>query len=109
VHDELTITDGNHVVKLYHQQDFGHNAGTLIAYLPREKVLIEADAFNPPATPVTRTPAVVSPYNQNLVANIESLKLAVDRIIPIHLPADGRKITLAELYTAVGKPVADLR
>jgi glyoxylase-like metal-dependent hydrolase (beta-lactamase superfamily II) len=108
VNDELTITDGNHVVKLYHEQNFSHHVGAIFAYLPKEKVIIEADAFNPPATPVTQAPAVVSPYNQNLVANIERLKLTVDRIIPIHLPADGRKVTLAELYTAVGKPVAEV-
>lgn len=108
VKDELTITDGNHVVKLYHEHDFGHHAGALFAYLPKEKILIEADAFNPPAAAITQAPAVINSSNQNLVANIERLKLPVDRIIPIHLPADGRKVTLAELYTAVGKSVADV-
>jgi len=60
-------------------------------------------AINPPVTPVTQTLAVVNSFNQNLVANIKRLKLPMDRIIPIHLPADGRKVTLAELYTALGK------
>jgi glyoxylase-like metal-dependent hydrolase (beta-lactamase superfamily II) len=108
VKDELTIGDADHVVKLYHEHGFGHHAGALFAYLPKEKILIEADAFNPPATAITQTPATVSSFNQNLVANIERLKLSVDRIIPIHLPADGRKVSLAELYTAVGKSVADV-
>ena len=103
VKDHLTITDGEHVVELYHQTDFSHHDGVLLAYLPKEKVLVEADAFNPPATPVTQAPANISPFNQSLVENIERLKLDVQRIIPIHLPADGRKVTLAELYTAVGK------
>jgi len=108
VNDELTITDGNHVVKLYHERDFGHHAGAIFAYLPKEKILIEADAFNPPATPVTQTPVTISSFNQNLVANIERLKLQVDRIIPIHLPADNRKVTLAELYAAVGRSVVEV-
>jgi glyoxylase-like metal-dependent hydrolase (beta-lactamase superfamily II) len=103
VDDHLTLTDGNHVVEIYRQHDIGHHDGLLFAYLPKEKVLVEADAFNPPAAPITQTPAVISPYNQSLVANIERLKLDVDRIIPIHLPADNRKVTLAELYTAAGK------
>ena len=30
-------------------------------------------------------------------------KLDIDRIIPIHLPGDNRKVTMAELYTAAGK------
>jgi hypothetical protein len=38
-----------------------------------------------------------------MVANIERLKLDVDRIIPIHLPGDNRKVTMAELRTAAGK------
>lgn len=104
VRDELTLTDGEHVVKVYHQKDLGHHAGMLFVYLPKEKILIEADSFNPPAAPLTQTPQVISPNNQSLAANIERLHLDVQRIIPIHLPADGRKITLAELYTAIGKP-----
>lgn len=103
VKEHLTLTDGEHVVELYHEQGFGHHDGALIAYLPKEKVLVEADAFNPPAAPVTQTPANISPFNQNLVENIERLKLDVQRIVPIHLPADNRKISLNELLTAVGK------
>jgi hypothetical protein len=37
------------------------------------------------------------------LANVERLHLEVDRIIPIHLPADNRKVALAELETAAGK------
>ena len=36
----------------------------------------------------------------SLVANIERLKLPVERILPLH----GRMVPLAELYTAVGRP-----
>ncbi len=49
------------------------------------------------------TPASINPYHTNLLANIERLKLDVDRIIPIHLPGDNRKITMAELHTAAGR------
>jgi glyoxylase-like metal-dependent hydrolase (beta-lactamase superfamily II) len=83
--------------------NFGHNDGMLLAYLPKEKVLLEADAFNPPAQPLTQTPAVISPYNQALVANIDRLKLDVQRIVPVHYPADNRVTTMAELMKAVGK------
>jgi hypothetical protein len=37
------------------------------------------------------------------VDNINRLKLDVQTIIPIHYPADGRRVMLAELMTAVGK------
>lgn len=97
------MTDGNRVVELYHQQDFGHNDGMLLVYLPKEKVLLEADGFNPPAQMLTRTPAMISPYTANLVANIERLKLDVERIISVHYPADNRKVMKAELLIAAGK------
>jgi glyoxylase-like metal-dependent hydrolase (beta-lactamase superfamily II) len=103
VADRLTLTDGTRVVELYHLQYFGHNDGAIVAYLPKEKVLVEADAFNPPAAPITQTPAVINPSAQSLDANIERLHLDVHRIIPIHLPADNRQVTLAELHKAIGK------
>src|SRR5689334_2604187 len=71
VGDHLTLTDGNHVIELYHMQNFNHHDGMLLAYLPKEKVLLEADAFNPPAQPLTQTPATISPYTQSLVANLD--------------------------------------
>jgi hypothetical protein len=48
-------------------------------------------------------PQPISPYTDNLVSTIERLKLDVERVIPIHLPADGRRITRAELMRAAGR------
>ncbi len=101
--DKMTLTDGNRVVELYHLENFGHNDGMIIAYLPREKVLLEADGFNPPAQPLRQKPATISPFTASLAANIERLKLDVQRIVPVHYPADNRKVTMAELDTAAGK------
>ena len=103
VADKKVMTDGNHVIELYHQQDLGHNDGMLLVYLPKEKVLLEADGFNPPAQPLTKTPATISPYTANLEANIERLKLDVQRIIPVHYPATNRIVMEPELLIAVGK------
>jgi glyoxylase-like metal-dependent hydrolase (beta-lactamase superfamily II) len=100
VSEKKVLTDGNHVVELHHLQGSGHNAGLLVAYLPKEKILIEADAFNPPAdknAPVVRP---FSPYTLNLVDNMKRLKLEVTRIIPIHYPADNRVVDIAELSRA---------
>jgi glyoxylase-like metal-dependent hydrolase (beta-lactamase superfamily II) len=100
--EKKVLTDGNHVIELYHVQGSTHDMGMLIAYLPKQKVLLEADEFNvgPANAP---TPASVNPYHTNLLANIERLKLDVDRIIPVHLPNDNRKVTMAELHTAAGR------
>jgi glyoxylase-like metal-dependent hydrolase (beta-lactamase superfamily II) len=101
--EKKILTDGTHTIELYHMTNFLHNDGIIMAYLPKEKILIEADAFNPPAQPITATPAVISPYNQALLANIDRLKLDVVRIIPVHYPANNRVTTMAELMKSIGK------
>ena len=45
----------------------------------------------PPATP--------NANNLNLVENIERLKLAVERIVPLH----GRVVSLSDLYAITGR------
>ena len=97
------MTDGNHVIELHHMAGNGHNEGLLLAYLPKEKILVEADAYNPPAQPNAPVPMPISPYTENLVATMDRLKLDVETIVPIHLPADGRKITRAELMRMAGR------
>ncbi|HXP84750.1 MAG TPA: MBL fold metallo-hydrolase [Bryobacteraceae bacterium] len=103
VAEQMELTGNGHTLELYHMQNFLHNDGMLMVYLPKEKILLEADAFNPPAQRITQTPATISPYNQALVANIDRLKLDVQRIIPVHYPTDNRVTTTAELMKAVGK------
>jgi glyoxylase-like metal-dependent hydrolase (beta-lactamase superfamily II) len=101
VSEKKVLTDGNHVIELHHLQGSGHNQGLIVAYLPKEKILVEADAFNPPAdknAPVVR-PA--SPYMLNLADNLRRLKLDVQRIIPVHYPADNRVVEFAEFTRAV--------
>jgi glyoxylase-like metal-dependent hydrolase (beta-lactamase superfamily II) len=102
VAEKKVLTDGEHVIEIHHLQNSTHDAGMLIVYLPKQKALVEADEFNVGAANAP-TPATINPYQTNLVANIERLKLNVERIIPIHLPGDNRKVTIAELYTAAGK------
>ena len=101
--DKKVLTDGNHVIELYRLQGSYHNDGLIVAYLPKEKILVEADAFTPPAQADAPPPTPVTPNNSNLVENIDRLKLDVETIVPIHYPPDGRKVTMAELMRAVGK------
>jgi glyoxylase-like metal-dependent hydrolase (beta-lactamase superfamily II) len=100
--DMKVLTDGEHTIDLYHLEGSTHAMGMIIAYLPKQKVLLEADEFNVGQANAPK-PETVNPYHSNLLANIERLKLDVDRIIPIHLPGDNRKVTMAELRTAAGK------
>jgi glyoxylase-like metal-dependent hydrolase (beta-lactamase superfamily II) len=102
VGDKKVLTDGTHVIELYHLQNFTHHDGMLVAYLPKEKVLLEADGYNPQAL-TAKPPNPPSPYTLSLVDNIQRLKLDVQRIVPVHYPADNRVVTMAELTRWVGR------
>jgi len=102
VGEKKVLTDGTHVVELHHLQNFGHHDGMLIVYLPKEKVLLEADGYNPQAT-TAPPPSPPSPFTVSLLDNIRRLKLDVQRIVPVHYPADNRVVTMAELTRWVGR------
>ena len=96
------LTDGTRTIELHHLQKFGHHDGMLVVYLPKEKILLEADGYNP--QPATATPpSPPSPFTVGLADNIARLKLDVQRIVPVHLPADNRVVTMAELTKWIGR------
>jgi glyoxylase-like metal-dependent hydrolase (beta-lactamase superfamily II) len=91
------LSDGIRTVEIVRIADSPHSDAMLMVYLPKEKLLIEADAFTP-GPPNAPPPAQVNPHNANLVENLATFGRPVDRILPLH----GRVVPLADLYTAVG-------
>jgi hypothetical protein len=65
-----------------------------MAYFPRERIIVEADVYNPGP--------MAGPYAANLVENIKKRNLRVDRIVPIH----GMIGTYAELLKGVAAAAA---
>ncbi len=98
VADKLELRDAMRSIEVHAIADSAHSTAFLMVYLPKEKLLIEADAFTP-GPPNAPPPAVPNANHVNLVANIERLKLDIERILPLH----GRVVPLADLYVAVGK------
>ena len=96
--EKRVLSDGARTVELYLIKGTPHGDGLIMAYLPKEKLLVEADVFTP-APPNATPPAQPNPAQVNLYDNIERLNLAVDQILPIH----GRKVPLADLQKAIGK------
>ena len=96
--DQYTISDGDQTVTAYHVQGFNHAADMAIVYLPKSKILINADMGPPPAgTPAANVNAnTIALYN-----NIKRLKLDVERHVPIH----GMPSSQADFEATVG-PVA---
>jgi glyoxylase-like metal-dependent hydrolase (beta-lactamase superfamily II) len=100
VDDKKVLTDGNQVIELYHIRGNGHNAGLLFAYLPKQKILIQADMLG---VPMANAPLPVNSYGENFLMNLDRLKLDVAMMVPIHLPATAKPVMWAELMKAVGR------
>ncbi|MFZ2648475.1 MAG: MBL fold metallo-hydrolase [Burkholderiaceae bacterium] len=92
------LSDATRRVEVHEMTGSIHAQGFLMVYLPKERLLIEADAYTPLAAGMP-PPAVPNANNVNLVQNIERLNLAVDRILPLH----GRMVPLSELHAAIGR------
>ena len=107
---KYVITDGEHMMEIFHVQDLAYDLGDpslrkgnhsedmLMAYLPKEKILINADLYSPPSP--GEKPPVVSPGMRTLYENMVKLKLDVATHVPIH----GHPGTNDEFLKILGKP-----
>jgi glyoxylase-like metal-dependent hydrolase (beta-lactamase superfamily II) len=80
--DRYTISDGNETIELYHVEGLNHSDNMAIVYLPKEKIMINADLYGPPAAGGNL--ANVNPNAVALFRNIKRLKLDVAQHVPIH-------------------------
>ena len=82
--EKYTLSDGTRTMDVHHVQGLNHVDGMLIAYLPKEKIMIEADMYNPPAAGAPQpTPTANAKVFLN---NVQRLKLDITTIVPIHGP-----------------------
>lgn len=109
---KYVVTDGERILEIIKVQDVAyelgdrsyaqgnHSVDMLIAYLPKEKILFNADLYSPP--PQGAQPAPPTPSMRTLQQNIRKLKLDVGQ----HAPAHGRVGTHDEftrLVTGTGQ------
>ncbi len=92
--DKYAITDGARILEIFHVQDMAyeledqsyaqgnHSADMLMAYLPKEKILINADLYSPPA-PGAPLPTPTAGM-RTLYQNMRKQKLDVAQHVPIH-------------------------
>jgi len=76
VDDTLTLRDATMEVQLYHLLDNDREGTNLFAYVPKERLLVQADLYD--STWDRHL------WGQNVLDNIERRKLKVDRDIPVH-------------------------
>ena len=87
VGQKYVLTDGTKVMEIYNVQGLAHAQGMLMAYLPQEKIVVEADLFTPPA-PNAPLPTTITPASRTFYNNVQRLELDVTTIVPIH----GRRV-----------------
>ncbi len=97
VRENHWLNDGSRTMHISYVQPLAHVEGMLVAYLPGERLLIEADLFDwmgPRNTwPVTATAA-----GESLYRHVRRLELDVETIVPIH----GQPVPWAEFVRLVG-------
>jgi len=113
VNQENVLSDGVRTLDIYHVQDMSytlqnasyrqgnHSEDMLMAYLPKEKILVNADLHSPPA-PGQQAPPTPTPSMLTLYQNIRQLKLDVAQHVPIH----GRVGTQDEFLKIIGNTPA---
>jgi glyoxylase-like metal-dependent hydrolase (beta-lactamase superfamily II) len=95
--DKRVLTDGSTSIEIYLMPNHLHAVGLLMAYLPKQKLLIQADSYIPrPGAPPLPAP---SPYTISLVDNVARLKLDVARVVHIH----GGVSPYSDLVAAAGR------
>jgi len=76
VDDQMTLKDKSMEVQLYHLLDNPREGTNLFAYVPRERMLVQADLYD-------------AGWNQhlwgeNVLTNLAQRKLKIDRDVPVH-------------------------
>ena len=80
---KYVISDGKRSLDLYAMNGVNHSANMLLAYLPAEKILVNADLYSPPAQGA-QPPAIPTAGMTALRNNLQRLRLEVSQHVPIH-------------------------
>lgn len=100
--DKYVLSDGTRTLEIYKLQGDNHNELMSIGYLPKEKILIEADDFTPPPPNGPAPVPIAMGYANNLYDNLQRLKLQVDMIAPLH----GNPAPMSAMLKILGKTQA---
>jgi glyoxylase-like metal-dependent hydrolase (beta-lactamase superfamily II) len=99
VRENYWLNDGSRSMHISYVHPLAHADGMLMAYLPEEKIVIEADLYDPPqeGRPIQTKP---SQANQSFYNHVQRLGLEVETIAPIHGPA----VPWSDFLKLVGDP-----
>ena len=104
VGEKLVMKDATNTLELYWLHGAVHGEDMLVAYLPKIKTIVEADAYNPGAAGAVTTGTGQAAFQKLLASEMDRLKVDYNLIISGHAPAGGeRDVTKADLMKAIGK------
>src|SRR5688572_15782336 len=83
VNQKYVLSDGNQILELHPMLGSTHIGPMLLAYLPKQKLMINADMYTPPA-PGTTPPSQAMQGVAALANNIQRLKLDVVQHATLH-------------------------
>ncbi len=95
VDEKRVFSDGTRTVEIYHVAPVPHSNGLTIAYIPKEKILFQADFTVTPGEPANDHVKALGPIV------LDKLKLDFDRYIPVHAAAAPQ--TKADFLKALGR------
>src|SRR5215510_1918141 len=100
--EKKELKDSMNTIELYHLKGVAHAEDMIIAYLPKIKTVVEADAFNAPAANAP-PPQTINGLERLFASELDRLKIDYTTIIPVHAPNPDREITKADLLKNIGK------
>jgi len=99
--DKRVFQDATRTVEIHVIKALPHADGLVVAWLPKEKILVYADMFNfpPPGLPVPDPPVIGTKI---FYENIQRLGLDPERILSIHQMNPDRLATLQDIRSSMG-------
>ncbi len=99
VRENYVLTDNERNLQISYVHPLTHVEGMLVAYLPQEKLLIEADLYDGPNAQggESHSLATTAQSHRSLFNHVQRLGLDVDRIVPIH----GRPVAWSDFEAVV--------
>jgi hypothetical protein len=99
VDDAMTMKDNSMEVQLYHLRDNPREGTNLFAYVPRDRMLVQADLYD--------STWLYHYWGENVITNIEKIrKLKVDKQVPIHGEIQSYKEMVKTIRSKKGPPPA---
>ena len=77
VREKFILGDDTRTIELHSVAGLAHALGMLVVYIPKEKIVVQADLYNPQATALNAS-------NRTFYQNLQRLKLDVATIVGIH-------------------------